>query len=56
MEERIKEILDSIGEVAYDWQNMTLRAIFTELDKVPGYTVYWGCWDEDELDTIFKGV
>jgi len=52
---RIASTLLEIDEIPSDWQNMTLRSIFCELDKVPGYRVFWGCWNENELNTVFQG-
>lgn len=56
IQDKISSMLKDIGEVPEDWQNMTLRDIFSELDRVPGYVVCWGCWSESELDTVFLGV
>ncbi len=39
-------------EVLSDWYGMTLHQIL-EAMEAPGVIVLWGCWDQDELDTVF---
>ena len=42
----------SSDEVCSDWYGMTFRQILKTMD-MPGVTVFWGCWTENELDTLF---
>ena len=54
MFEKIAKIIKDFDESEYlsDWFGMTLRQIF-EAMEAPGVVVYWGCWTESELDTVF---
>ena len=55
LQNKIAKMLKEINELPSDWQAMTLRDIFTELDRVLGNVVFWGLWTKQELDTVFNG-
>lgn len=52
MQETIKELIKEQDEFADDYYGMTLREILSSFEA-PGHIVLWGCWSEDELDTVF---
>ena len=56
MQARIAKVIKDFdaSEVLYDWQDMTLRQILSTMEQ-PGVVVFWGCWNEDELNTVFHG-
>lgn len=57
MQNIIAEIIKAFNSNEYlpDWYGMTLRQIFDAMEA-PGISVLWGCWSEDELETIFTGI
>lgn len=57
MQDTIAKIIKDFdsGEVLSDWQDMTLRQILSAME-MPGRIVFWGCWSETELSTVFRGV
>lgn len=38
-----------------DWYGMTLRQIF-EAMEMPGVIIFWDCWSDVELNTVFGTV
>ncbi len=54
MQERIAQVIKDFdsSEILSDWYGMTLRQIMSAME-MPGVTVFWGCWSETELDTVF---
>ena len=57
MQQAITKVINQIEADAYlpDWHGLTLRQILTDADRCPGSVVFWGCWNETELDTVFTG-
>lgn len=54
MQQRIAEVIRQFdpNEVLSDWYEMTLRQILDVVNYLPSGR-FWGCWTEDELDTVF---
>ena len=45
-------VLFDQDEMLYDWQGMTLEQILSAME-MPGVIVFWGRWNEVELQTVF---
>jgi hypothetical protein len=56
MQKEIAQIIKDFSqdEIISDWFGLTLRQIFSAMEA-PGITVFWGCWTEQELETVFTG-
>jgi len=51
---RLADLVDQISEYL-DPTGMTLEQAFLEIeDGAPHVRVFWGCWTEDELQTIIE--